>query len=519
MKPLPLLFAAAVAGYLWWRRRRLGRLELIGGTLAAAALVAYGVGLVHPPNLQKSIEDLGTALGPYTYAVVGVMAFLETGAFVGLLAPGETFILVGGLVAGQGRISIVVLVAIVWTAAVAGDVTSFLLGRRLGRGFMLRHGARFRITPERLEQVERFYARHGGKAVFLGRFVGLIRAVSPFVAGSSRMPLRRFLPYDVLGAGIWGGGLCVLGYAFWQSFDQVASYASRGLLALGSVIVVVGGGIAAYRWLREPEHRAQAHAWLHEQAERPLLRPVARLVRPVVWRGIVPAWRWLVGPLRFAIGRLTPGELGLELTTLLAVAAVGAFGFFALGDLAGAGPTEVDRQAFAIAADVRSGVLVDAAKVVTVLGSLPAVAALVLAAAGWLLRRGHRIEAVVLVAGQVLVFAAVHVAKAAYGRPRPSDALVSTTGLSYPSGHAAYSIAWIAVAVALARGVPRLGGRAAVLVAAIAVAAVIGLTRVELRAHYLTDVLGGWGLGAAIYALCGVVGLLVGHMRHTARSR
>jgi undecaprenyl-diphosphatase len=154
-----------------------------------------------------------------------------------------------------------------------------------------------------------------------------------------------------------------------------------------------------------------------------------------------------------------------------------------------------------------------------VLGSLPAVAALVLAAAGWLLRRGHRIEAVVLVAGQVLVFAAVHVAKAAYGRPRPSGALVGTTGLSYPSGHAAYSIAWIAVAVALARGVPRLGGRAAVLVAAIAVAVVIGLTRVELRAHYLTDVLGGWGLGAAIYALCGVVGLLVGHMRHTARSR
>jgi undecaprenyl-diphosphatase len=519
VKALPLLFAAAVAAFLWWRRRRLGRVELIGGALVVAGLVAYGTGLVHPPNIQKAVEDLGTALGPYTYGVVGLMAFLETGAFVGLLAPGETFILVGGLVAGQGQISVVALIAIVWTAAVAGDVTSFVLGRRLGRDFMLRHGARVKITPERIEQVERFYGRHGGKAVFLGRFVGLIRAISPFVAGSSGMSLRRFLPYDVLGAGIWGGGLCVLGYVFWQSFDKVATYASRGLLALGSVIVVVGGGIAAFRWLREPEHRAQAHAWLHQQAERPLLRPFARVARPVVWRMIVPVWRRLVGPLRFAGGRFTPGDLGLELTTLLAVAAVGAFGLFALGHATGTGPMESDRQAFVLAADVRTAMLVDAAKAITTLGSLPVVAVLVLGVAGWLARRGHRIEAAALVAAQVLTVVAVHVAKVAYDRPRPPGGLVDTAGLSYPSGHAAYSIAWIAVAVALARGVPRLSERAVFLMVAIVVAVAIGLTRVELRAHYLTDVLGGWGLGAAAYALCGVAGLLVGHMRHTARSQ
>src|SRR3954451_3682347 len=202
MKPLPLLAAAALVAFLVLRRRKLGRIELIAGALVAAALVAYGTRIIHPPNLEQAIKDLGSALGPYTYALVGVMAFLETGAFIGLVAPGETFILVGGLVAGQGKISIVVLIAIVWTAAVAGDVTSFFLGRRLGRDFMLRHGPRVKVTPERLEAVERFYARHGGEAVFLGRFVGLIRAVSPFVAGSTHMALRRFLPYDILGAGL-----------------------------------------------------------------------------------------------------------------------------------------------------------------------------------------------------------------------------------------------------------------------------------------------------------------------------
>jgi undecaprenyl-diphosphatase len=77
----------------------------------------------------------------------------------------------------------------------------------------------------------------------------------------------------------------------------------------------------------------------------------------------------------------------------------------------------------------------------------------------------------------------------------------------------------MAVAVALARGVPWFAGRAVLVVLALAVAAVIGWTRVELRAHYLTDVLGGWALGAAIFALCGVAGLLVGHVRHNGRPR
>src|SRR4051794_2724932 len=242
------------------------------------------------------------------------MAFAETGAFIGLIAPGETVILVGGLVAGQGQINIWVLIALVWVCAVAGDLTSFLLGRRLGRDFMVKHGPRVKITEDRLHQVEHFFDRHGGKAILIGRFVGLIRAVAPFIAGSAGMPLRRFLPYDIIGAGLWGTTFCLLGYFFWQSFDKIANYASRGALALGTVIVVVVGVISAYRWLRVAENRAKAHAWLHEQAERPALRPVARVVRPVVYRGIVPLAHALAGPARFTVNRFTPGDLGLEVT-------------------------------------------------------------------------------------------------------------------------------------------------------------------------------------------------------------
>ena len=92
--------------------------------------------------------------------------------------------------------------------------------------------------------------------------------------------------------------------------------------------------------------------------------------------------------------------------------------------------------------------------------------------------------------------------------------MVDASGSSFPSGHAAYSIVWIALAVALSRAVPRLAGRAAVLTSAVLFAAAIGLTRVELRVHYLTDVLAGWALGATVFAVCGTAGLVVGHVRH-----
>ncbi len=113
MKAGPLLLAAAVAAFLATRFRRLSNEARVVLVLLVAGLVVYGVGLVQPPNLEKAIEDIGRTLGSYTYALVGVMAYLETGAFVGLVAPGEFTVVFGGVVAGQGKIDVVALLAIV----------------------------------------------------------------------------------------------------------------------------------------------------------------------------------------------------------------------------------------------------------------------------------------------------------------------------------------------------------------------------------------------------------------------
>jgi len=89
-------------------------------------------------DLEQLLVDVSETLGDWTYLLAGLLAFLETGAFVGLVVPGETFVILAGAVAGVGETNVYVTIAIVWFSAWAGDSTSFMIGRRLGRGFIER---------------------------------------------------------------------------------------------------------------------------------------------------------------------------------------------------------------------------------------------------------------------------------------------------------------------------------------------------------------------------------------------
>jgi undecaprenyl-diphosphatase len=227
-----------------------------------------------------------------------------------------------------------------------------------------------------------------------------------------------------------------------------------------------------------------------------------------------PAGRAVARPVAFAWNRLTPGQLGLELTTLLSVVAVGLFAFVGyIVVLQDVTVTPGDVKAFDIVEGLRNGTLIDVAKVVTWLGSSPATWTAVVAAAVWLSYAGRRLEAGVLLAGMVLTIIGVHLTKEAVGRPRPEGPLTSTIGASYPSGHAAYAVAWVAIAVALVRAAPKLQ-RFAIPLVAVVVAVIVGLSRIYLHVHYLSDVLGGAGLAATCFGLCAVVALIVDFVRH-----
>ncbi len=514
-----LLGAVGLGGYLFARRHALGRPTQAAGWLVVAAAVAVGAGLIHLPNLEKLIEDAGTALGKWTYLLVGVLAFLETGAFIGLVAPGETAVLVGGLVAGQGRISLVVLIAIVWFCAVAGDCTSYALGRRLGRDWLLRHGARLKITEDRLSTVEGFFERHGGATIVIGRFIGFVRPLAPFVAGASRLPLRRFLPYDLVGAGAWSATFCVLGYVFWRSFNTLTTYVSRGLFAFGTVVVVGVGIYLLVRARNDAELRERIRAWLAEREDRPAWRPIIRAAGPL-WRRLGrPAAAGAEGVARFSLQRLTPGVgLGLELTTMLAGLAVGGFAFALIGEavreggLGGLGGA--DRVAAQLAGDLRSREVVDVVKVVTDLGSSVVEGLLVALTAIWAAFRRRWIEAPALVLGFAGSVLAAHVSKAAYDRPRPTGSLVDTVLSSFPSGHAVYAVSLVACATVLVRAGSGWALRFAAVTVAVGLVVLVAATRVYLRAHYLTDVLAGVALGAAVWCAVGVLALVAGRVRH-----
>ncbi|HVP01249.1 MAG TPA: bifunctional DedA family/phosphatase PAP2 family protein [Solirubrobacteraceae bacterium] len=503
MKVGAYLLAALLALVLVLRRRRLEPTLLVGGALVVLALCIYGTGLVHVPNLERLLLDVGGRLGAWTYLLVAGFAFLETGAFIGLLAPGETAMILGGVVAGQGQISIVTLIAVTWAAAVAGDCLSFELGRRLGRGFIVRHGSRFQMTEERLATVEAFFERHGGKAILLGRFVGLVRAIAPFLAGSGRMSFRRFIPYDVLGAGLWATTFLMLGFVFGRSLDTLLKVAKQGALGLGIAISVVVGVVWLVRYLRVPENRAALAARFDAALERPLLRPLR------------PAVRWLRGPARFLVARLTPGRLGLELTTLLAIGAVGSFAFFGTWiNVAEHGAVSADHLVHRWAVDLWSPAVASVAKVLTWLGA-PIVIELVAAAATLaLVLRRRWPEAIVLAAGLLLTLLLVQIAKHAVGRARPPDELVSAYGPSFPSGHSAYAMTWIVLAVIGVRVVPALRGRWWLVGAACVLAALVGATRLYLRVHWLADVLGGQGAAALAFSIVAIVVLVVTQLRH-----
>jgi membrane protein DedA with SNARE-associated domain len=265
MRPLPLIAAIAILVVLALRRRVTSRTTAVVGVVVALLLGGYGLGLYTLPSIDDALTRLAPALGNWTYALVSVLAYLEAAAFVGLLVPGELTVVLGGAIARDGEISIVALFGLVWLAAVAGDTTGYILGRRLGLEFLQRHGPRFHITAAMIERVEGIFDRHGGKAIILGRFIGVARAITPFLAGTSHLTLRRFLAFDVVGAGAWAASFLAVGYLVATSASRAASLSHTIGLAIGTA---AAAGAAAfglrqlYRSAPPGERTAVARRWL-----------------------------------------------------------------------------------------------------------------------------------------------------------------------------------------------------------------------------------------------------------------
>ncbi len=181
------------------------------------------------------VSDLLHLIGRYGYLVVFFGVMLE-GA--GMPLPGETVLLAAGALVHRGVLDFGDTVFFGILGAVVGNQIGYWVGRFGGRPFVLRWGRYAFITPERLGHAEAFFARHGGSAVFLSRFVVGLRVFGALVAGTSRMPWGKFALYNVLGGVVWAAAAVSLGYFLWASISLVEHWVGRVSLLLVAALAL-----------------------------------------------------------------------------------------------------------------------------------------------------------------------------------------------------------------------------------------------------------------------------------------
>ena len=274
------------------------------------------------------LDGLLNLTGLVAYSVVAVLAFAEAAAFVGLVVPGELAVLLGGVLASNGTVSLPVMIAVAVVAAILGDSAGYELGRRVGprivawEPFATRFGGK-------VDQAAAYLHERGGRAVFLGRWTSVLRALIPGLAGMARMPYRRFLAFNVAGGVAWATTFVLLGYAAGASYRTVERVAGQASLLL-VVLLTLGFGV---RWA----------------TRRLVARPDdvrARLDRVASTRSARWVARRFAGPLDWVRRRTTPGTsagLGWTMTAVVAVLSLWLLGGIAQDLVAREGVAVVDR--------------------------------------------------------------------------------------------------------------------------------------------------------------------------------
>jgi undecaprenyl-diphosphatase len=185
--------------------------------------------------------------GPLLYLITFLLAFAETAAFLDFFIPGEVGLVVAGAAARRAEEPLAVMIVAGALGATAGDTVSYLLGRRFGVQIIERWDFTRRHLGPKVERAQDYFGDHGGTAVFVGRFVGALRAVVPLVAGTAGMPFRRFFVWNVAASICWAGAVLSLGYFVGQ---RIADVIDRLGLWISLVAVVLVAAFFAFRWWR-----------------------------------------------------------------------------------------------------------------------------------------------------------------------------------------------------------------------------------------------------------------------------
>ena len=186
-------------------------------------------------HLDAHLAEIISKYGTWTYAILFLIIFAETGLVVMPLLPGDSLLFAAGTFAALGDLNPWFLTGLLIVAAILGDTVNYWIGNRIGpRAFT--GDIRF-LKREYLDKTRGFYARHGGKTIILARFIPIVRTFAPFVAGVGEMHYGRFLAYNVVGGVVWVTLFVWAGYLF-GNIPAVKERFSLVILAIIAVSVL-----------------------------------------------------------------------------------------------------------------------------------------------------------------------------------------------------------------------------------------------------------------------------------------
>lgn len=429
------------------------------------------------------------ALGLWGYWVIGLMAFGEALVLTSVFSPGTVVVVLGGALAAQGIYEVFDMMWFVAIGTILGSQASFWLGTK---GEMLFGEGHAVLSTANLERGQRFFAKYGGASIVIGHFLGPLRPIAPVVAGLSGMGGRRFLLWNVAGGAAYAIALVSVGYFFGAAFNIFGPTTTRVGLFAGAILVVL-----ALLWFLISRLK---RGWPLAVS---VLRSVGTAIRdnPDVGTLIVRHPKLF----RFLAARVSPTTFRGLPATLLGLTFLYFLSLYAelALEVVGRGPiVEADTRLSNLLYAFRDDTLIRFFSIVTGLGQWRAIVVMALAATAlmWVWDRRAYIPALWLVlAGNQIT---VTVLKLVFARARSGFAVYAESSYSFPSGHSA-AIASFCIFVTYVLVRERIGRDILWLLLCISLVFLVGVSRLYLDEHFLSDVLNGYVVGV-LWAITGI---------------
>jgi len=205
-------------------------------------------------HIDRHLAEIIANYGVWTYAVLFLIIFAETGLIVTPFLPGDSLLFAAGAFAAKSEtgLNIHLMALLLFSAAVIGDAVNYWVGSKLGPAAFKREDS-FLLRKKHLDRAHAFFEKYGGRAIILARFVPIVRTFVPFVAGAGRMTYRQFLLYNAIGGFVWVYFFCYAGFMFGnQPFVQKNFKLVIFAIIILSVIPMVVEGYRVWRASRRP---------------------------------------------------------------------------------------------------------------------------------------------------------------------------------------------------------------------------------------------------------------------------